>query len=82
MSVPGPIVLESPLPGALPAERGTALFCSGSAPAGVRFALEVDGVVHTVDATDMPRPRPAARPRRVVDDRPRRCARADRAPSR
>jgi glycosyltransferase involved in cell wall biosynthesis len=52
--------LESPLPGALPAGRATALFCSGycfhSRERIADLALEVDGVRHAPSAHGMPRP--------------------------
>jgi hypothetical protein len=49
--------LESPLPEALRAERGTALFLYGSGSAGIRrLTVEVDGAPHPVAARGMPRP--------------------------
>ena len=49
--------LESPLPEALRAERGTALFLYGSGSVGTRrVVVEVDGAPHPVAARGMPRP--------------------------
>lgn len=51
------VVLESPLPDALPAGRASALFIAGSGTDGQRrLDVSVDGVAHRAAAAGMPRP--------------------------